>query len=151
MNELVNQVHQCHFTVVSEMPSLWSWKKSHCVKKWKVSLFSQGAAFPDLSFCSLIDLCHLESKPNHMRGRPQLSPAQQMKAAELLPVQKLTKRCTRTSYMLDHLVCKTLYLAAYLTNQRSDPDPATVALPLLKRNKLQVYKLPLLKKTKDHL
>lgn len=68
------------------------------------------------------------------------SPAQQMKAAELLPVQKLTKCCTRTSHLLNHLVRKTLYVKAYLTNQRSDPDPATAAFPLPKQNKLQAYK-----------
>lgn len=57
-----------HICIESGMASLWSWKKSDCIKKWKVNLFSQVAAFLYQYFCSLINFQHLERKPDYMEA-----------------------------------------------------------------------------------
>lgn len=52
-----------HNTVESGTASIWSWKKSRCIKKWKVN-----QVFLYAYFCSLINFPHLERMPDYMEG-----------------------------------------------------------------------------------
>lgn len=118
------------------MGSLWSTKKSHCIKN-KVSLISQGAAFPYQSFCSFINLCYLERMPSHTEEQTSKTwlSAQQIKAADLCH--------TTVSCSLNRMAHKTLKSIQQRSWSDRDSDSFTEPLPLTKWNKLKPHKLEL--------
>lgn len=144
MNQQVDRVHYCPFTIVltQEWPHYEPERNPIVSKKEGESILR--------SSCISVSVL-LQSNQFSAFGKKESlitwkqtpvisSPAQHMKAAELLPVQSLTKHYTRTPWLLNHSACKIIYPKSYLRNQRSDSHPAAQALPWLKQNKPQAYK-----------
>lgn len=155
MNGLEDWVHRCPFTVVSHQkwPQYDSERNLIVSKKERWAYSHRVLHF---HFCPLLSnwslLLGKQARSHEQQTSVIWSPAQQMKPAGLLPMQKLNQCYTRTSHLLNHLDAK--HFTLWPTWETKDQMLALLQQPFLCWSRMS-YKLTnkpqLLKKTKQHL